>query len=66
MRLYYFYAKSSKKQRIAKSIQCFEGKFEMYSAGIHPVNATGMCWIDHKIHAVGRVVEKFGLYNQRL
>ena len=36
----------------------------MYSAGVHPVNATGTCWIDHKIRAMGCVVEKFGLYNQ--
>ena len=28
------------------------------------MNATGTCWIDHKIRAMGCVVEKFGLYNQ--
>ena len=32
----------------------------MYSAGAHPVKATSMQWIDHKIHAMGDVVEKFG------
>ena len=65
--LYYLYAKSSKKHRELQNLfNVLEGKFEMYSGGIHLVNATGTCWIDHKIHAMGRVVEKFGLYNQRL
>lgn len=38
----------------------------MYSTGVHLVKANSMHWIDHKICAVGRVVEKIGLYNQYL
>ena len=30
------------------------------------MKATSSRWIDHKIRAMGRVVEKFGLYNQHL
>ena len=43
-----------------------EGHFEMYSAGVSHMKATGTCWTDHKMHAMGCVVEKFGLYNQHL
>ena len=39
-----------------------EGQFKMYSAGV----ATGTKWIDHKIAAMGRVIEKFGLYAKHL
>ena len=38
----------------------------MYSAGVWPLKATGTRWIDHKIAAMGRVIEKFGLYTQHL
>ena len=38
----------------------------MYSAGVRPLKATGTRWIDHKIPAMGRVIEKFGLYTQHL
>lgn len=55
--LYFLYAKSSKN---------LEGQFEMYSAGPHPVKATSMHWTDHKIRAMGCVVEKFALYTQHL
>ena len=38
----------------------------MYTPGVHPMKATGMLWIDQKIHAMGHVVENFGLCNQHL
>ena len=38
----------------------------MYSAGVQPLKATGKRWIDHKISAMGCVIEKFGLYTQHL
>ena len=38
----------------------------MYSAGARPLKATGTRWIGHKIAAMGRVIEKFGLYTQHL
>ena len=37
----------------------------MYSAGVRPLKATGTRWIGHKIAAMGRVIEKFGLYTQQ-
>ena len=42
------------------------GQFEMYNTGVHPVKATGTCWIDHKTRAMDRVAEKSGLYTQHL
>ena len=43
-----------------------QGQFEMYSAGVSPMKATSMCWIYHKICAMGHIVDKFGLYTQHL
>ena len=38
----------------------------MYSVGVRPLKATGTRWTDHKIAAMGRVIEKFGLCTQHL
>ena len=62
MHLFYLYKKSSKKHRELKNFY----QFVMYSAGVWPLKATGTRWIDHKIAAMGRVIEKFGLYTQHL
>ena len=40
--------------------------FEMYGDGMKPVKSTGTCWIDHLIHAMQRLVDKYGLYCQHL
>ena len=65
--LYYLYTKSSKKHRELKNLYVIlEGQFEMFSAGVRPVKATGTRWIDHKLRVMDRLVEKFGLYAQHL
>ena len=67
MHLFYLYKKSSKKHRELKNFyHLLEGQFEMYSAGVRPLKATAKRWIDHKVAAMGRVIEKFGLYTQHL
>ena len=38
----------------------------MYGSGIKPVKSTGTRWIGHKLRAMERLVEKFGLYTQHL
>ena len=38
----------------------------MYSTNARPLKATGTRWIDHKIAAMGHVIEKIGLYRQHL
>ena len=64
--LFYLY-KSSKKHRELKNFHhLLEGQFEMYSAGVRPLKATATRWIDHKVAAMGRVIEKFGLYTKYL
>ena len=48
--LYYLHTKSSKKHRELKNLYVIlEGQFEMFSAGVRPVKATGTRWIDHKL-----------------
>ena len=42
MHLFYLYKKSSKKHRELKNLyHLLEGQFEMYSAGVRPLKATG-------------------------
>ena len=38
----------------------------MYGAGVRPLKGIGTRWIDHKIRAMGRLIEKFGLYVRHL
>ena len=67
LHLYYLYTKSSKKYRELKSLhQELKGQFEMYGNGVKPVKSNGTRWIDHKVRAMGRVLEKFGLYVEHL
>ena len=38
----------------------------MYSDGVRPTKATGTRWVDHKIRAMERVADMYGLYCQHL
>ena len=38
-----------------------KGQFEMYGDGVRPTKATGTKWIDQKIRAMERVVNRYGL-----
>ena len=61
------YKKSSKKHRELKDFyHLLEGQFEMYSAGVPPLKATGTRWIDHKITAMVCVIEILGLCTQHM
>ena len=67
MHLYYLYHKSSKKLRELKCLyDDIKGDFEMYGQGVKPLKSTGTRWIDHRIRAMGRLVDKFGLYTRHL
>ena len=67
MHLYYLYHKSSKKLRELKCLfKDIKGDFEMFGDGVKPLKATGTRWIDHRIRAMGRLVDKFGLYTRHL
>ena len=41
-------------------------EFEMDGDGIKPVKSTGTRWIDHRIRAMQRLVDKYGLHCQHL
>ena len=61
--LYYMYTNSSKKHRELKKLyEVLRDQFEMYGCGVRPLKAAGTRWIDHKLRAMERLVEKFGLY----
>ena len=63
MPLYYHYHKSSKKILELKSFyQAIKGDFEIYVEGVKPLKATGSRWIDHRIRAMGHLVDKLGLH----
>ena len=63
MYLFYLYKKSSKKHPELKNFyHLLEGQLEMYGTGVWSLKATGTRWINHKIAAMGRVIDKFGLY----
>ena len=63
MHSYYLYQKSSKKLRELKCLyQAIKGDFEMYGEGMKPLKATGTRWIDHRIRAMGRLVDKVAVH----
>ena len=65
--LYYLYKNSSKKLRELKNLYpLLKDQYEMYGAGVKPDKATGTRWIDHKLRATQKVVDKYGLYTQHL
>ena len=67
MHLFYLYKKSSKKpQELKNFYHLLESQYEMYSAGVRTLKATGTRWIDLKIATVGRVIDKFDLCTQHL
>ena len=67
MHFFYLYKKSSKKHGELKNFyHLLEGQFEMFSACVWPLKATGTGWIDHKVAAMRCVIEKFSLYTQHL
>ena len=67
MHLYYLYHKSSKKLRELKALfKDIKGDYEMFEDGVKPLKSTGTRWIDHRVRAMGRVVDKFGLYTRHL
>ena len=39
-------------------------QLEIYGGRVKPVRSNGTRWIDHKVRAMGRVVEKFSLHLQ--
>ena len=67
LHLFYLYKNSSKKVRELKNLyQILREQFETYGKNIRPVKSTGTRWIDHRIQAMEKLVNKFGLYMQHI
>ena len=60
--LCYLYTKSSQKHLELKNLYMLKDEFQMYHYGVRPMNAIGRGWIDHKLQAIDRLIEKYGLY----
>ena len=41
-------------------------EFEVYGGAIKPIKSTGTHWIEHRIRAMQRLVDKYGLHCQHL
>ena len=39
-----------------------KGEFEMYTSGVRPIKATGTRWINYKLQAINRLIQKFQLF----
>ena len=46
--------------------KAIKGDFEMHGKDVKYLKATGTHWIDHGIRAMGRLVDKFGLYARHM
>ena len=67
LHLFYLYKNSSKKVRELKNLyQILKEQFETYGNNIRPVMSNGTSWIDLRIRAMEKLVNKFGLYMQHI
>ena len=67
LRIYYLYYKSPKKLRELKDIyDLMRETMEFDSDGVRPYRACGTRWIAHKLKAMDRIFDKFGLYISHL
>ena len=46
--------------------QAIKGNFKIHGEGVQPMKATGTRWIEHLIRAMGRLVDKVGLYARKI
>ena len=54
--------KSSRKQCELKSLfKDIKEDFEMFGDGVKLLKITETCWIDYRIQAMGRMIDKLGL-----
>ena len=46
--------------------ELLKDQYEIYGAGVKPVKAPGVTWIDDQIRAMEKLVDKYGLYTSHL
>ena len=67
MHLYYLYEKSSKKTGELKVLfDELKETYEIDGKGVVPIQATGTCWVDHKLKVMSCLVSNFRVYMQHL
>ena len=67
LHLFYLYKDLSKKVRELKNLyQILKEQFETHGNNIRPVKSTGTRWIDLRIQAMKKLVNKFCLYMQHI
>ena len=63
LRIYYLYEKSPKKLRELQGVyDLIKETFEFDDLGLKPIRASGTRWLAHKINAINRILDKYGLY----
>ena len=67
LHLFNLYKNLSNKHRELNNLyQLMKDEFEMFGGGIKPLKSTDPHWIDHRICAMQRLVDKYRLYCQHL
>ena len=67
LRIYYLYEKSPKKLRELKEIhELIKETFEFADDSVRPIRASGTRWIAHKLNAIQRILDKYGIYISHL
>ena len=65
--LYYLYKNSSKNIRKLKALyKVFEETYTFKNIALRPEKASGTCWINHKLRAMAKLNNKFGVYMAHL
>lgn len=71
MQLYYLYEKSPKKcsqlEEVCQELRmCLEESDRPQSRGTRPIRASGTRFISHKVSAMARIIDKYGVYCNHL
>ena len=65
--LYYLFKKSSKKLSQLKSLlKDLESVYDFEGKPIKPEKSSGTRWLDHKIRAMKKLIDKFGVYAKQI
>ena len=65
--LYYLFKKSSKKLSQLKSLlKDLESVYDFESKSIKPEKSSGTRWLDHRIRAMKKLIDKFGVYAKQI
>ena len=68
--MYYLYEKSPKKcrplQDVVESLKASFGEAQVPEGGPRPLRAHGTRFVSHKIEALGRMIDRYGVYMNHL